>query len=290
MNVEKVSTKFECSVVIPVYNAEKYLEEAVESAVHLSEVGEVILVEDNSPDNALLLCQKLSDKYPKVKLYRHPHGENRGAGASRNLGITMAKCNFISFLDADDYYLPSRFTCAKSIFEEEADVDFTYGVAQTNLNFEKSTKAIKGIKGRVAEGKLFRVLLTGKQGFFHTNCVTIKRKSLLNIPLFDTSLRLHQDTHLWLRLAYLKKGRQELDARPTAVVRMHSDNRITGRNNTSLLKLWERVHEDLSQMDLSLKDLSIISSYLNYYRQAKGNRNLLSKLRYYWMILKVRSI
>src|SRR5690554_4082261 len=97
------------SVIIPVYNAANFVTQAVESAVVLGEVGEVIVVEDGSPDNALDICRELADKYSKVKLFQHPNGENRGPGASRNLGIMNASFDFISFLDADDWYLPNRF-------------------------------------------------------------------------------------------------------------------------------------------------------------------------------------
>ena len=51
--------KLEVSVIIPVYNAEKFLQKAVESAVYLDEVGEIILIEDQSPDNALALAKEL---------------------------------------------------------------------------------------------------------------------------------------------------------------------------------------------------------------------------------------
>lgn len=73
------------SVVIPVYNAEKYVESAVNSALQQKETAEVILVEDNSPDNALAICTKLSQDNPRVRLIRHSDGENHGAGESRNL-------------------------------------------------------------------------------------------------------------------------------------------------------------------------------------------------------------
>ena len=91
---------FKVSVITPVYNAEKFLTEAVNSAIHLDEVGELILIEDNSPDGALDLCRELEKQYDKVKLLTHPKNENRGAGASRNLGVRNAKFDFISFLDA----------------------------------------------------------------------------------------------------------------------------------------------------------------------------------------------
>ena len=97
------------SVIIPVYNAEKFIRRAVESAVILDVVKEIILVEDNSPDNALTICRKLEREYSKVLVFQHPDGQNRGAAASRNLGIIKASCELIAFLDADDFYLSNRF-------------------------------------------------------------------------------------------------------------------------------------------------------------------------------------
>lgn len=79
--------KMRISVVIPVYNAEKYVSQAVDSALQLEDVYEIILIEDNSPDNALAVCQQLAEKHEKVKLYQHPDKKNHGASPSRNLGI-----------------------------------------------------------------------------------------------------------------------------------------------------------------------------------------------------------
>jgi glycosyltransferase involved in cell wall biosynthesis len=75
------------SVIIPVYNAEKYVAQAVESALQFEEVYEVILIEDKSPDNALIICEELTQKYDRVKLFQHPDKGNHGASTSRNLGI-----------------------------------------------------------------------------------------------------------------------------------------------------------------------------------------------------------
>ena len=62
------------SVIIPVYNAAKFVEEAVESALAQPETSEVILVEDGSPDNSFEVCRALTEKYPKVTLMQHPGG------------------------------------------------------------------------------------------------------------------------------------------------------------------------------------------------------------------------
>src|SRR5690349_17274444 len=95
---------FKVSVVIPVYNAEKYIRKAVESALMQPEVGEVIAVEDKSPDNSLHLLTEWAKTEPRLKVYQHPDKQNHGAGVSRNQGILNSKFDYIAFLDADDYY------------------------------------------------------------------------------------------------------------------------------------------------------------------------------------------
>ncbi len=71
------------SVVIPFYNAKDYIEEAVKSAVNQQAVGEVIIVEDASPDGGIEICQKLVERYSKVRLIQHLDRLNHGAAASR---------------------------------------------------------------------------------------------------------------------------------------------------------------------------------------------------------------
>ena len=92
----------EISVIIPVYNAATFLRKAVESAVNLDEVKEILLVEDASTDNSLALCRTLQTEYPKVKLFQHPDYGNHGAGASRNKKKKKKTQEFIEVLDADD--------------------------------------------------------------------------------------------------------------------------------------------------------------------------------------------
>ncbi|GAF72464.1 unnamed protein product, partial [marine sediment metagenome] len=97
------------SVIIPVYNAERFVREAVESALAQEETAEIILVEDGSPDNCWDICQLLAVQHAKITAIRHADRKNHGAGASRNLGIRNSHCEYVAFLDADDLYLPNRF-------------------------------------------------------------------------------------------------------------------------------------------------------------------------------------
>ena len=111
------------SVVIPVYNAAPFLEAAVRSALAQPEVLEVVLVDDAGPDNSLAICERLAATEPKVSLYRHPDHGNRGAAVSRNLGFSKAKGIYVTFLDADDVFLPDRYAAERRIFAEHPDAD-----------------------------------------------------------------------------------------------------------------------------------------------------------------------
>mgnify|MGYP000580479354 CR=1 FL=1 len=96
------------SVVIPVYNASRTLERAVISVVNDPSVVEVILVEDGSTDNSMNQCYELRDKHSKIHVLKHPDAKNKGASASRNLGISIVQGDWIQFLDADDELLPEK--------------------------------------------------------------------------------------------------------------------------------------------------------------------------------------
>jgi len=84
------------SVIIPVYNAEAFVRQAVESALMQQETGEVILIEDASPDNSLALCRQTAGPHDCVTLPRFWERQNHGAGVGRSQGLRGAK----RFLDS----------------------------------------------------------------------------------------------------------------------------------------------------------------------------------------------
>ncbi|MEX2567505.1 MAG: glycosyltransferase family 2 protein, partial [Cyclobacteriaceae bacterium] len=90
------------TVIIPVYNNQDTIERAVLSVVNDPFVSEVLIVDDGSEDNSFLISQKLANKKPLIKVLHHPNRENKGASASRNLGLANATSDWIQFLDADD--------------------------------------------------------------------------------------------------------------------------------------------------------------------------------------------
>lgn len=90
----------ELSIIVPVYNVEKYVRNCLDSLVNQTNNNyEIILIDDGSKDDSLSICQQYSDKYDFVSCY---HQSNQGPGAARNLGLKYAKGEFITFVDADD--------------------------------------------------------------------------------------------------------------------------------------------------------------------------------------------
>lgn len=89
------------SIVIPVYNVEKYLEECIESAIKqsLSDI-EIICINDGSTDSSLDILKKYEEKYSNIIVTNQ---ENKGLSASRNVGIRKARGKYIYFLDSDDF-------------------------------------------------------------------------------------------------------------------------------------------------------------------------------------------
>jgi len=231
---------FKVSVVIPVYNSAEYLVKAVESAVHLDEVGEILLVEDKSPDNALEICRHLVEKYPIVKLLQHPNGENKGPAESRNIGMKNATCDYISFLDSDDYYLENRFFTAKRVFKEQPDADGVYdaiGFFKGSSDFYK----LYTINKPIDPDCLFHFLLRGTFGHFSTNGITLKKKLIQKVGYFDPKLKQHEDSELWLRFAFFGKLYPGNLKEPVALARMHDKNTSINADAVSKLQYAEAI-------------------------------------------------
>ena len=272
--------KLEVSVIIPVYNAEKFLQKAVESAVYLEEVGEIILIEDQSPDNVLALAVSLEQQFDKVKLCQHHDKKNHGAGASRNLGIQEASCAYIAFLDADDYYLPNRFVRDKLVFETHDNCDGVYSAVGTHFYtqegkiqfFEKGFgyQEILTLKGEVPPQELFAVLFNRHQnvtGEFCTNGITVKKSVFKKIGYFNTALKLRQDIHLWRRLAGFCNLYPGEIVTPTAMRGIHDSNRMTKINDHKqyINIWWKSLKKEFKTKHLEKSKYKIFEqAYFNY--------------------------
>lgn len=268
----RILTEFQVSVIIPVYNAEKFVVKAVESTVNLKEVVEIIVVEDASIDNSLEICQFLEKKYKKVKLIQHSDKANHGEAASRNIGILTAKMDYVAFLDADDWYLPNRFLKDQEVFNKfyMADAVYSCTILEEDQNdVSKRNGAKFDIRKKIgydASVKLFyRSIIKARQNLHNTNSITIKRKFLIKEKLFDERLKLHTDSELWDRLKRrggFFAGETEI---PVAVIRRHDNNTITSRSATSALKKNAVFIENVGVPNLyNFEKVNLVKSIIRY--------------------------
>lgn len=110
------------SIIVPVYKAEKYLSECLDSILYQNYTyWECILVDDGSPDSSGLIC----DEYvAKDSRFRVIHKNNRGVSSARNIGIENAKGNIVTFVDSDDWINPNY--CEVISKEMEDDIDLLF--------------------------------------------------------------------------------------------------------------------------------------------------------------------
>ena len=94
------------SIIMPVYNDEEYLKEAIRSIQDqtMSDI-ELICVDDGSTDSSLDILNELSSKYDFIQVFSQ---ENQGSGSARNKGLDVAEGEFIAFLDSDDIYIDNN--------------------------------------------------------------------------------------------------------------------------------------------------------------------------------------
>ena len=109
------------SVVVPVYRAEKTLRQCVESILKQDyEDMEIILVDDGSPDNCPQICDQMGQDWVQVKVV---HRKNGGLSAARNTGISMARGEYVTFVDSDDCLERDTLQPLMMILHDNPDID-----------------------------------------------------------------------------------------------------------------------------------------------------------------------
>ena len=115
---------------MPIYNGERFLEEAIESCfAQTYEHWELLLIDDNSTDASAAIARRYAERNPgRVRYLEHEGHANHGACASRNLGIREAIGEYIAFLDADDVWVSRKLEQQVARLRENPDVGLVYGL------------------------------------------------------------------------------------------------------------------------------------------------------------------
>ena len=139
------------SVIIPIYNAEKYISKCITSVLNQDlneEDYEIIIVDDESPDNSILIINDFLVRYNNIKLFSQ---KNKGLGGARNTGIVNAKGEYLLFLDADDYLKDNVLTVILTLaIENKLDIlEFgAIGITENNkIIYTKSLESKRILDG-----------------------------------------------------------------------------------------------------------------------------------------------
>ena len=195
------------SVIIPMYNAEKYIERCVES-LYCQDLNigdfEVLIINDGSTDHSLIEVENLARKHKNIVILSK---KNAGAASARNLGIKNAKGDFLVFIDADDYYLPN---CLKQLLNtcELKCLDLLYYRLLIHYEDGSISDALGGDYNRMPIKKIMSGLECYQKGFqASTMCgCMLKRKILTSNNLRFSDKRFGEDTLLsYCVTAYSKR-------------------------------------------------------------------------------------
>lgn len=127
------------SIIVPVYNCEKYLNECLNSIINQTYSNlEIILVDDGSKDNSGAICDKYAENDKRVKVF---HSKNHGVSFTRNFGIKHANGEYIGFVDADDYI-------DKRMFEILLNNSLKYDAEISICDVSRNPKKLGNIKNR----------------------------------------------------------------------------------------------------------------------------------------------
>ena len=219
-----------------------------------------------------------------------------------------AKYEYIAFLDADDYYLPGRFSTAQKIFEDDPTCEGVYEAIGMHVEDEtalqrwreagKPEDTLKTIKEFIEPGNLGESLIKGGKGHFSLDGFTIRKMVLNKSGLMDESLRIHQDTNFIIRVALVSRLLPGTLDRPVTMWRVHQSNRVSAprslaQDYRNRMVFWISLYhwsEENSNPDIQKM---ILESIVKYTRSQKVIKNFPVKFfptRIIWGVRLLRLI
>lgn len=186
------------SIVIPVYNAERYIDDCLKSLIDQTyENVEIILIDDGSKDSSYDICLRYTKKYEFIKLYKKKNG---GPSSARNLGIDKSNGDYICFVDSDDSV---KANYVEKLVENSADLIIS-GVTEVYDNNKKDKSMCEIIQKYNNEEIYDKFLEASESDVFNSPFCKLYKKNIIdnhNLK-FDESIRMGED--LIFNIHYLK--------------------------------------------------------------------------------------
>lgn len=213
----------EISVIIPAYNAEKFIDETIRSVLSQTiEDIEVIIVNDGSTDNTLNILKSYSD--PRLSYYDI---KNSGVSFARNYAVNKAAGKWLAFIDADDIWANNKLEAQlTSIDNNRWSHTNSYYIGEQQSGNEKRSDLTEQFDGNIFEHLI-------EENFITTSTVLIDKNLFLSTGGFDESLKALEDWRLWLDIA--SKESIAYSKEPLAKYRVYEGS--TSRKARSMLPI-----------------------------------------------------
>jgi glycosyltransferase involved in cell wall biosynthesis len=205
-----------CSVVIPAYNAEPYLREAVLSALLSKKISvELIIIDDGSNDETAYIAESFSITYENVRFVKT---ENSGVSSARNLGLSMVTTDFVCFLDADDRLKPDALAHLYNVLRENHDAAAAYGSVDhideqsEKLNLAEDARDAKSFNPKITLESVLQANFIDTPG-----AILFRTSAIRSVGGFDPKLLVSEDWELYIRVIQIgyiiHGGKKVLDYR-----------------------------------------------------------------------------
>lgn len=185
------------SVLMPVYNADRYVAQAVESILAQTlPAFEFLIVDDGSTDRSLAILKRYAAQDPRIHLISRP---NTGIAIALNELLHLAQAEYIARMDADDIALPERFSRQIDFLQQQPDVVCAGGAHEL---IDQKGRLLTCLELPLSNEEIQRSALAGHGSICHP-CAMIRRSALLAIGGYDETLVPAEDLDLWLKLGEL---------------------------------------------------------------------------------------
>jgi glycosyltransferase involved in cell wall biosynthesis len=246
------------SIIIPCYNGEKFIGDAIDSVINQTyQNWEIIVVDDESTDNS----KKIVDKYRTDQRIKYvQHDANKGIAKTKNTGIRLARGDYLAFLDQDDIWLSNKLEMQVNCFKNHHE---DVGMICTGMIFTdeklKSQIIFRGFKDDNQKEMVKSLYL---QTTNSSSIMMIKKKCFYRVGFFNEELYGWDDFEMWMRIAsqykikYIREG--------LVKKRMHTEN---------VQKLPKVQKEAKKVFDLTIQ----LHPFLETYRAEKEARIIYSE-------------
>lgn len=243
------------SIIVPVYNAQKYIIECIESILNQTyKEIELILVNDGSKDESLKICKEYQDKDARVKVIDK---ENEGVSIARNVGIKEAQGQYIAFVDSDDILIPEAIEILVDKINKYPDVTFVVTIPKMIFPDGRIVLPIKQDKDEeIYEQEMYRKLLYLEK----TNVACwgklfrsehIKKYSFPEHKVNEDFYMLYQMTKVKLKVLSIKNNIYNYMIRDNSLSSIHSSRKDAVENALECMQ-YEEMNEGLKAESQSL--------------------------------------